>query len=78
VSVFSSRGPASSISSTGPDVGFLVVCGGLVVLGSKLIVGIAQRRRAMLSQKGSQRFLLIVNAARVGPMKETMYDVELM
>ena len=48
------------------------------MLGSKMIVGIAQSRRAMLSQKGSQRFLLIVNAARVGPMKETMYDVELM
>jgi hypothetical protein len=48
------------------------------VLGSKLIVGIAQRRRAMLSQKGSQRFLLMVKAANVGPIKETMYEVELM
>lgn len=76
--MFSSKGPASSISSTGPDVGFLVVCRGLVGLGSKMIVGIAQSRRAMLSQKGSQRFLLIVDAARVGPMKETIYEVELM
>lgn len=40
--------------------------------GSKLIVGMAQRRRAMLSQKGSQGLLFMVNAARVGPRKETM------
>ena len=76
--MFSSKGPDSSISSAGPNLGFLVVCGGLVGLGSRLIVGIAQSRRAMLSQKGSQIFLLMVNAARVGPMNDTMYEVELM
>lgn len=40
--------------------------------GSKLIVGMAQSRRAILNQKGSQRLLLMVNAARVGPRKDTM------
>jgi hypothetical protein len=42
------------------------------------MVGTAHVNRAILIQNGSQRFLLIVKEARVGPMKETTYDVELM
>jgi hypothetical protein len=42
------------------------------VFGSRPIVGIAQSRRKMLSQKGSQRLALMVKAAKVGPMKETI------
>jgi hypothetical protein len=73
VFLVSSKGPASSsMSSTDLRAGLVVAAAELVVLGSKLTVGIAQSRRAMLSQNGSQRFLLMVKAARVGPMKDTM------
>lgn len=47
-------------------------------VGKKPMLGIARTRSATLIQNGSQRFLVIVNAASVGPMKETMYDAELM
>ena len=47
------------------------IAGVCLVTGRRRTVGIAQVSKRMLSQKGSQRFVLIVNEARVGPMKET-------
>jgi hypothetical protein len=42
-----------------------------------MIVGIAHVKRAMLIQKGSQMFQLMVAEAKVGPINDTTYDVEL-
>lgn len=43
-----------------------------------MIVGIAQDRRPILMQKGSQILQVMVAEAKVGPMNDTTYDVELM
>lgn len=70
----SSKGPdSSSIWALDISVwsGAEIMVGVLLVAGRRRMVGIAQVRRRMLSQKGSQRFVLMVKEASVGPMKET-------
>ena len=82
--VYLSGGLGFAVSSKGPDsssvwalVDVLSSRAGirvevlLVPAGRRRIVGIAQVRRRMLSQKGSQRFVLMVKDAKVGPMNET-------
>lgn len=67
------KGPDSSVFSLGiVSWADMVYFENSEVFGSRLIVGIAQSRRKMLSQKGSQRLALMVKAAKVGPMKETI------
>jgi hypothetical protein len=48
------------------------------VTGSIPIVGTVHASRAILIQNGSHRLLPIVKEARVGPKKDTTYDIELM
>jgi hypothetical protein len=50
----------------------------VLVRGSTPIIGIANVKSAILIQNGNQTFLLIVKDARVGPIKDTTYEVELM
>jgi hypothetical protein len=45
--------------------------------GSSPIIGNAHANTAILNQKGSQRFLLIIKEASDGPIKDTTYEVEL-
>lgn len=73
VFLLSIKGPDSSIFSLGIVSWYdMVYFENFEVFGSRLIVGIAQSRRKILSQKGSQRLALMVKAAKVGPMKETI------
>ena len=67
----SSKGPASSATLSADSTVARVLTCESVGSGSILITGNAHASSAILIQKGSHRFLLIVKEAMLGPKKDT-------